>query len=299
MAPRDLRDCIPETQPKPHTQGHPSNLPVIGHKVIQLGTNYFNAIIRDLDAIWVRVETDIAMEIKVNGVTICDGFLQPSTTGSPPDRLFFPDSTVFPKFYQAPLSFEYAGAVNTLEFNLKEETDVAAGVDLRALVHVYYSTEKNVRVIPGRPHHYVYELTKLAGWGPIVREPLVGLCLNSFQAPSGAQSMFPAEIEILGMGVENPIAFAGFDVTRQSLIWRDASDLTTIREFARVCQNVGGATNQSFHHEFGVPVRIPYIACAQSVVGAPLVPQLQMELRHNGGGGFPEDLIVYINYRVV
>jgi len=293
----DIRECIPETQHRKPGQQTPREIPIIGHRVVQLGAIYFNRRIDDIGARWVRIECDMPVQIRVNNILVCDGMLQVSASGAP-ERLFFPDTTVFPTFRQSPLAFEYAGEVNSIDLTLVDST--AVDVDLRALVHVYWSSDSAVRVVPGRPHHYVYEKTKLSGWDPVARWAITDLCLNSFLAPAAADAHFPVEIEVTGMGVENPIAFAGFDVTRQSIIWRDSSDLNTIREFCRVCHNVGGAaTNQSFHHEFGVPVRIPYIAMSQAVAGAPLLPALQMELRHNGGGPFPEDLIVYFNYRVV
>lgn len=295
----DIRDCIPETPPRKAGQQTPKESPIIGHKVVQLGANYFNTVLNDLGARWVRVECDMAVEIRVNNVLVTSGILQHPTTSAPPERLYFPDSTVSPTFHQTPLSFEYQGEIDRLEFTLHEGEPFPWDVDLRALIHVFYSSDKNVRVVPGRPHYYVYEVTKTAGWIPVTRVPINDLCLNSFLGPAPADSYFPIEIEVTGIGIENPIAFAGFDVTRQSLLWRDAADANTIREFVRVSQNVGGGTNQSFHTQLAPPVRIPYIALAQSVVGAPLIPQLYMELRHNGAGPFPEDLIAYINYRVV
>lgn len=288
----DIRECIPETKPVSQlSQARPLQPHNVGHTVFQLGVGPNS--VRDLrvEANWIRIETDHAVDVTVNGSPVLEGDYS--------SNIFQGFASPLDGIYHGPLAWEYTGPVSQITVTLR--TELTSEPDFRGLVHVYWSKSEHVRVGPGRPHCYVVESVFSSGWTAVVRAPIHFLPnqIPGAALPAIADRMYPFEIEVTGMGIDgakSPGTWGTFELGRLAIVWRDPTDVVTLREFVRAGVNNFNPDNMSCHVEVE-PVRIPIIAHMQSSPADVAFP-LHVELRSNGIVA-PDDLIFYANYRVV
>lgn len=292
MSDTDIVRRIPPTPPYVEsTPSRPLTPAPVHHAVIQVrGSIPTGARRIEIDANWIRIETSVPCEVKVNDILVYPGDLDGES------QIYTGEAVALSEIYQTPMAFEYRGNVKSVEINRRTLTGVN-DPDFADLAHLYWSIDKNAKIERGRPFHYVTEQVVLGGWLTTTFVDCIPF-YNFFQAPAIQSRIWPVEAELLAVGVQGNVLAGAFRLLDLRLVWTDPVLGTTIlREFYRMKpDNVAVGTFLNNRLEFATPRRIPILGMLRNnPLGA---WQLRYRLTSNGIVA-PDDLLIHSEWRAV